>query len=352
MAGEFPDLYAFYSRHPGSRSERSESWERDLRVARNSQPILADLRSRGLNLVRLDQYTPPGTDLRPLYQTILEWLDRIQDPLTLTICLSQLTNPGACSVVKKNRELLLRLTREWNSRLRGDDRERTLSVLSQCVMKAVLKRDLPEVLQWIMGSGLPWEARYFYVLGLKRFARRSGLARDAIIGLVHDSEIGGSAVWALAGALKAEALPLLHQLRESSPHAGVRTAAAAATTKIEARLRRVELGDTSPAMLPQGYASMSIEFDTDRVPELLRLLEREMKGKLKPGDCEQLALSSNQLKRGSERFHIVSVAFPDGIASLLGFGILAEDEDVIVVKIHFDERLRDAVDSAFRSLSR
>jgi len=219
-------------------------------------------------------------------------------------------------------------------------------------MKAVLKRDVPEVLNWVMDSGLPGEVRGFYVLDLERFARRPGLARDAIIGLVHDSEIGGSAVWALAGALKAEALPLLHQLRESSPHAGVRTAAAAATKKIEARLRRVELGDTSPAMLPQGYASMSIEFDTDRVPELLRLLEREMKGKLKPGDCEQLALSSNQLKRGSERFHIVSVAFPDGIASLLGFGILAEDEDVIVVKIHFDERLRDAVDSAFRSLSR
>src|SRR5215475_10368444 len=84
LAGAFPDLYPFYSRHPGSRPQRSESWEQALLVARNPQPILADLRSRGLNLVHLNQYTPPGTDLRPLYETVLEWLHRIQDPLTLT----------------------------------------------------------------------------------------------------------------------------------------------------------------------------------------------------------------------------------------------------------------------------
>src|SRR5262245_19402274 len=189
LATEFPDLYTFYAHHPVARPERSEIWERILRVARNCQPILADVRSRGLDLVRVDQYTPPGTDRRPLYQTILAWLHRIQDPLTLAICLARLTEPEARSLVRKNRELLLRLAREWNNRLRSNDSERTLPVLSQCVMKAVLDCDVPEVLNCVLDSGLPTEARASYVIDLQRFARKPGLARDAIIGLVHDDKI-------------------------------------------------------------------------------------------------------------------------------------------------------------------
>jgi hypothetical protein len=101
-------------------------------------------------------------------------------------------------------------------------------------------------------------------------------------------------------------------------------------------------------MLPQGYVSESIEFDTDRVPELLSILEEGVKGRLKPGDDEQLSLSANQLKRGRGRFHIVPLTLLDGVVRQLGFGLYAEDEDVIVVEIHFDPSLRDAVDSALR----
>src|SRR5579864_6225790 len=81
LANEFSELYAFFLEHPINLPQRAEIWERVLRVARNCEPILTDLRLRGLTLVRLDQYTPPGTDRRPLYQTVLDWLPRIQDPL-------------------------------------------------------------------------------------------------------------------------------------------------------------------------------------------------------------------------------------------------------------------------------
>ena len=346
LAREFPGLYAFYSSHPAVRPERAEIWERALHVARDCQPILNDLRERGLDLVRLDQYTPPGTDRQPLYQTVLEWLPRIEDPLTLTICLSRLTEPEARALVRKNRELLLSLARGWNDRLREGDREHTLCVLSHCVMKAAVERDLPEILNWVRSSRLPTEVRTGYVLGLQRFARKPGHARDALVALVSDTEVGPAAVRALAGALKVEALPLLRQARDSSPHESVRKTAADVAKKIEARSRRVELLDATAEMLPQAYVSTSIEFDTDRVPDLLSALERELKGQLKAGAAEQLALSANQLKRGRRRFHIVPLTLPDGAVSEVGFGLYAEDEDVAVVEIHFDERLADAVDAA------
>jgi hypothetical protein len=350
LARQFPELYAFYSTHPIVRPERPEEWERALLIARNCQPILADLRSRGLDLVRLDQYTPPGTDRRPLYQTVMEWLPRIQDSLTLNFCLSRLTEPEARSLVKKNRELLLRLAGQWNDRLCADDSGHTLAlaVLSQCVTEAAHERDLPEIVKWATDGGLPAEARAGYVSGLQRFARKPGLARDAIIALVNDSDVGRTAVWALAGALKAEALPLLRQLRESSPDPFLRKTAAAAAKKIEARSRRVQLLNASHAMLPQGYVSTSIEFDTDRVPKLLSILAEEMKAQLKSADGEQLALSANQLKCGRRRFHIVPFTLPDEVASQLGFGLYAEDDDVIVAEIHFDASLRGTVDSALR----
>jgi hypothetical protein len=350
LAREFPELYAFYSAHPVVRPERAEHWERALLVARNCQPILQDLRARGLDLVRVDQYTPPGTDRRPLYEAVIDWLPHIQDPLTLTICLCRLGEPGARALVKRNRELLLGLAREWNGRLREHDTEHTLGVLAQCVMKAVVESDLPEVLNWARGRSLPSEVRASYIFELERFARKPGLARDAIVSLVNDSEVGPAAVRVLGGALKAEALPLLCELRESSPHDSVRKTAAAVAQKIEARLRRVDLLDASPAMLPQGYASTSIELDTDCVPELLSILERELNGRLEPGIGQQLALSADQIKRGRRRFHIVAFMLPDRVATQLGFGLFAEDEDVTVVEIHFDARLQDAVNAALNRL--
>lgn len=346
LASEFPELFAFYSAHPVSRPEHPEQWERSLRVARNCCPILEDLRARGLDLVRVDHYTPPGTDRRPLYQTVIDWLPRIQDPLALSICLDRLGEPGARALVKKNRELLLSLARKWNDRLREEDREHTLAAFSYCVVGAARESDLPEILDWVRDGRLPSDVRAAYIFDLKRFARKPGIARDAIVALVNDREVGRAAVWSLAEAMKAEALPLMREIRDSSPHDSVRQVATAIVKKIEARLRRVDLADASPAMLPQGYASTSIEFNTEYVPKLLSALERELKGQLKPEVGQQLALSADQIKRGRRRFHIVDLLLPGGVASQVGFGLYAEDEDVIVVEIHFDARFRDSVDAA------
>jgi hypothetical protein len=72
----------------------------------------------------------------------------------------------------------------------------------------------------------------------------------------------------------------------------------------------------------------------------------------KPDDSDQLALSANQMKRGRRRFYIVPFSLLDASTVQLGFGFLgfhAEDEDAIVVELHFDARLRDAVDSTLSS---
>ena len=348
LAHEFPKLYAFCTANDARRPQRDEVWENLLCAARNSEPILNDLRTRGLDLVQLNQYTPPATDLKPLYATVLDWLPRVQDPLTLSMCLGRLLEPGARALVKKNRELLLSLAREWN-KPESEDRW-TLSVLAQCVMRVVLERDVPEIVNWATDSRLPADARASYTADLQRFARKPGLARDALAVLVKDEAVGGAAVWALAGALKTEALPLLRELRQSSPNERVRNAATAVVKKIEARSRRVELPGATPEILPKGYGSTSIEFDTERVPELLSILERELRGRFRSKDSDQLALSANQMKRGRRRFHVIPFSFSDESVTQLGFGLYAEDEDAIVVEIHFDAELSKAVYAALDSV--
>jgi hypothetical protein len=239
---------------------------------------------------------------------------------------------------QEERELLLRLARGWNERLREDDREHTLSVLSHWAMKAVAERDLPEVLLWASDTRLPAEVRASYVLNLQRFARKPGLARDALFAFVNDFHVGRAAIWAIAGALKSDALPLLQDLRRSSPHDAVREPAAAVAKKIEARSRRLDLPLANPSMLPQGYFSTSIEFDADRVPQLLAVLEQELKGEFEPPIREQLTLSASQLKRGHGRFHIVPFTAALAVVKQLGFGLHAEDEDVIVIEIRWGAR--------------
>ena len=113
-------------------------------------------------------------------------------------------------------------------------------------------------------------------------------------------------------------------LGESSPHDSVRQSAAAVVKKLEARSHRVDLPDASPAMLPRGYASTSIEFDTHRVPELLSNLEQELKGHVAQEVRRELEVSANQIQRGRRRFHIVPVTLVDGTVSQLGFGLYAE----------------------------
>ena len=164
-----------------------------------------------------------------------------------------------------------------------------------------------------------------------------------------DATAGGAAVWALAGAMKAEALPLLRELRRSSPNEITRRAAAAAAKKIEVRLGRVTLPTAKLADLPPGYLSTSIEFDTDQMPEFLACLERDLGGRFRAGDADQLALSAHQLKRGRRRFQLVPFCLPDESTIPLGFGFYAEDEDTIVVELHFDARLGGAVESALTS---
>jgi hypothetical protein len=238
LANEFPELYEFYSNHPVFHPEGVEAWARFLSVSRNCKPILDDIRLRGLNLARLDQYTPAEVDRTPLFQGILEWLPKIQDPLTLSICLGRLLEPRARPLVKKGRELLLSLAREWNGRLRDCDKESTLSVLAQCLMRAVLERDVPEVLTWVRDRSLSAEARCSYVIDLERFARKPGGTRDALLELCRDGVVGRAAVWAIGGALKADALPLMYELRDSSQHELVRKNAATVAKKIEARIRK------------------------------------------------------------------------------------------------------------------
>lgn len=348
LAREFPKLYEFCTANEARRPQRDEQWENLLRLARNSEPILNDLRKRGLDLVRLDQYTPPETDRQPLYETILDWLPSVTDPLTLSTCLGRLTEPKARALVKKNRELLLGLARRWNKP--EAEFEWVLSVLAQCFMTAAVERDVPEILSWAKDNRLPTEARASYVTDLQRFAKKPGLARDALVDLIKEEALGGAAVWALAGSLKAEALPLLRELRQSSPNERVRRAATATVKKIEARLGRVTLPNASPAELPKGYSSTSIELDTDGMPEFLSSLERGLGGRFRPDESNQLALSANQMKSGQRRFYIVPCSFLDESAVQLGFGFYAEDEDAIVVELHFDARMRAAIDSALSSL--
>jgi len=294
LAREFPELYDFCTANEVRRPQRDEHWENLLRLARNSEPILSDLRKRGLELVRLDQYTPQETDRQPLYETVLAWLPRVQDPLTLSTCLGRLTEPKARAHVKNNRELLLGLARKWNKP--EAEGKWMLSVLAQCVMRAALERDVPEIVNWAKDNRLPADARASYIRDLQRFAKKPGLARDALVDFVKDVAVGGAAVWALAEALKAEALPLLRELRQSSPNELVRRAAMATVNKIEARLGRVTLPEASPAELPKDYSSTSMEFDTHRIPELLSSLERRLGGRFRPDDSDQLALSANQMK--------------------------------------------------------
>jgi hypothetical protein len=214
------------------------------------------------------------------------------------------------------------------------------------VAEAARESDLPEILGWAKDRRLPGEARAAYIHNLKRFARKPGIARDAIVALVNDREVGCSAVWSLAEAMRTEALPLMREIRDSSPHDLVRQVAAGIAKKMEARLRRVDLADASPAMLPPGFVSATIELDTDHVPKLLSIRKRELKGQLKPGVGQQLVLSASQIKSGRRRFHVVELLLPDGVVSQMGFGLYAEDEDVTVAEIYFDASFRDSVHAA------
>jgi hypothetical protein len=343
VAAEFPALYTWFSQFPARRPDSVETWERTLQIARNCAPIIAELRSRGFDLVLLEQSTPPGRDLVPLYQTIINWLPKVQDPLSLTICLGRLMEPGARPVIRKHRELLLRLARQWNRTLRKDDREHTLSALAQWVGKVVRQGDVPEVIEWIKEHGLASGARAYYIWALQRFAKESGPARDALVHFLSDEELGGFAVLALVGAMKRDALPFLRDLQASSPHETVRNTAEAEVRKMEARTAKVTLPKADPAMLPLGYGSTSFEQDTGRLPGLLSSLEQALEGSLQAGVAEQLARSAVQVRRGLHRFHIVQIVLGDGASTQLGFGLYGKDEDVLIVELYFDEQFRETV---------
>jgi hypothetical protein len=213
-------------------------------------------------------------------------------------------------------------------------------------MKVVTERDLAEVIGWARDSRLPVDARFFYTLGLQRFARKPGIARDAVLELLHDGDVGGAAVAALAGAQKSDALGVLRELRRSSPHAPVREAASASVKKIEARTLRCPLPMAHPSELPDGYASACLELDTDHFPRLLAMIEREGNGNFSTAAAESLALSANQLKRGKSRFHIVSFVMSAGATTQVGLGLYAEDDDVVLVDIRSGSELQDAIQKA------
>lgn len=235
------------------------------------------------------------------------------------------------------------MARQWNEKLRDNDPEHTLSSLAQCLAKAVRAHDVPELVAWIKDPLLPFSARVGYLPALQRFAKESGPARDALIDVLADGELGGFAVWALAGAMKRDALPLLRDLRASSPHEAIRTTAEAEVRKMEARSAKVKLPKADPAMLPPDYVSTSFELDTGCMPKLLSSLERALEGSLQAGVAEQLARSAAQVRRGLHRFHIVQIVLGDGTTTQLGFGLYREDEDVLVIELYFDEQFRETV---------
>lgn len=61
-------------------------------------------------------------------------------------------------------------------------------------MKAVLERDVPEVIEWAKDHLLSRGVRASYVLNLQRFAKKPGSTRNALIELLADGEIGSAAV--------------------------------------------------------------------------------------------------------------------------------------------------------------
>lgn len=235
------------------------------------------------------------------------------------------------------------MARQWNEKLRDNDPEHTLSSLAQCLANAVRAHDVPTIVAWIKDPLLPFSARMSYLPALQRFAKEPGPARDALIDVLADGELGGFAVWALAGAMKRDALPLLRDLQASSPHETVRTTAEAEVRKMEARTARVTLPKADPAMLPLGYGSTSFEQDTGRLPGLLSSLEQALEGSLQAGVAEQLARSAVQGRRGLHRFHVVQIVLGDGASTQLGFGLYGMDEDVLIVELYFDEQFRETV---------
>ncbi len=350
LAHEFPEIHAIYSGNAAIRPKHCEIWDRILRVARNSGPILDDLRTRGVHLIRIEQGTTSDVDQRHLNECVMEWLPRIHDPLTLSICLGRLGGPGAGTLLRSSRERLFQLARHWNARLRNHDPELTLSRLAQCVMNAARDSDLPDIVSWATDAGLPIEARASYVAALQRFAKKPGLARQTLVTLLDDHAVGGTAVWAIASALRIEAIPLLTEFQRTARDDRPRKAAASAVASIRSRIGRVRLPRTDPARLPEGYAFTSIEFDTVHVPGLLSALEGELAGTLGKDAAEQLALSANQLKRGRRRFHIVPLTLSGGRVVDLGFGFYGEDDDVVVLEIWFDPTLEASVARATRSM--
>lgn len=347
LADEFPSLYSFLSGNRHRRPQSCEIWERFLRLARHSRPILDKARARGLDLVLLDQYTPPETDRSPLYESILEELPSIKDALTLSVSLSRLHEPEARSLLKRSRELLLHRARECNGSV-GSDAVRAQCILAQCITKVILDRNVPEIVRWARDWTLDVHVRWSYASGLQRFARRPGPAREALLDLLQDAAVGGAAIWALAGAMEGEALPILRALRESTPDDRLRQIATAAAKRIEARSRKSNLPVTSPDRLPPGYRSTTIELDTDLVPGVLARLQEELERSLPAEIAARLALSASQLRRGRGRFHIVTFAMANGEFVPFGVGFYAEEDDVSVVELHYDPQWHSLVAKALQ----
>ncbi len=255
--------------------------------------------------MNLQNVLPRGSDKKVFHEVLLQWLPRIQDPLTLSICLFRILEPGVLK--KSHRLLVIELYRRWRPLLRDGHKEveSTPQLLAACYRKVAADRDFEEILKNATDTQLHGDARYEFVVALKRFARKPGPAREALMGLAHDPSVGCAAIQTLADILKADALPLLQTLRQSSDSSRVRNLTGFLIRRLQARSKRIDLPRATPAMLPEGYEVTTIEMDTDRVTELFLLLEVELQAKWGPHLIDQLALSANQLKRGQSRFQIV-----------------------------------------------
>lgn len=236
MAIEFPELYAHYAAHPLG-PPRPEIWERLLRISRQSAPILAEIRARGLDLIDLQQLTPVGADPMPRCEVILEWLTRIEEPVTLAIALRCLCETP--KLLRKNRELVMEVIRSWNAdpQRAGDE----FNGIDGLFVSLATERNVQEIVAWARDPRMPLQSRWRYWHELKRFAKKPGLARQELLAeLAADTDVSGGAAWALAEAMKGGAEPILRERRATASPA-LRQVIDILLRKLEARRRRPSL---------------------------------------------------------------------------------------------------------------
>ena len=208
FADEFPAQYERFTRSYTSRPNLKKDWKKSLSWALITQPILAALQARSLNMLYLGDMPRSGEERLVLGQVLIEWLPQIEDPPTFGYCLVLLTYQAFPGTILENRELIFSLGRKWNIRLPAATEDPTISRLTRIVAIVATDDDIPELFSWIKDRRLAAEVRASYVVKLQRFAKVPGAVRDFLLELLNDQLLGASAVRSLGKALGDGALPI------------------------------------------------------------------------------------------------------------------------------------------------